>query len=198
VVEGSYYTQRQPHLSIETDTGFAYFDKEGRLTIHSKSIGLYLHLYMIAPGIGLAPEKIHMVQSYAGGTFGYKFLSNHGSSAGRCVMATNRPVSLTYDYQQYMQYTGKRSPFFTDVKMAADAKGKIVALESNWICDHGPYSEFGDLLTLRGAQYAAAGYDIANMRGLGKTVCTNHVWGAASAVTVLLKQNSLPNVPLMN
>lgn len=179
VVENSYYTQRQPHLSIETDTGFAYFDKEGRLAIHSKSIGLYLHLLMIAPGIGLAPEKIRMVQNPAGGTFGYKFSPTMEALLGVACIATGRPVSLSYDYAQYMQYTGKRSPFFTSLKMAADAKGKIVAMESDWTCDHGPYSEFGDLLTLRGAQYAGAGYNIPNIRGLGRTVCTNHVWGAA-------------------
>jgi aldehyde oxidoreductase len=45
--------------------------------------------------------------------------------------------------------------------------------------DLGPYSEFGDLLTLRGAQFIGAGYDIPNIRGLGKTVCTNHAWGSA-------------------
>ena len=179
VVEDSYYTQRQPHLSIETDTGFAYFDKEGRLTIHSKSIGLYLHLYMIAPGIGIAPEKIRMIQNPAGGTFGYKFSPTMEALLGVAVIATGRPVSLTYDYQQYMQYTGKRSPFFTKVKMAANEKGKIVAMETDWTCDHGPYSEFGDLLTLRGAQYIGAGYNIPNISGLGRTVCTNHVWGAA-------------------
>ena len=45
--------------------------------------------------------------------------------------------------------------------------------------DHGPYSEFGDLLTVRGAQFIGAGYGIANIRGLGQTVCTNHAWGSA-------------------
>jgi aldehyde oxidoreductase len=179
VVEDSYYTQRQPHLSIETDTGFAYFDKEGRLTIHSKSIGLYLHLLMIAPGIGLEPDKIRMIQNPAGGTFGYKFSPTMEALLGVACMATGRPVSLTYDYSQYMNYTGKRSPFFTDLKLAADEKGKLVAMESDWTVDHGPYSEFGDLLTLRGAQYIGAGYNIPNIRGIGRTVCTNHVWGAA-------------------
>jgi xanthine dehydrogenase accessory factor len=29
-------------------------------------------------------------------------------------------------------------------------------MESDWIVDHGPYSEFGDLLTLRGAQFIGA------------------------------------------
>lgn len=180
VVEDDYYIQRQPHLSIETDTGFAYMDKEGRLTIHSKSIGLYLHLLMIAPGIGLPPEKIRMIQNPTGGTFGYKFSPTMEALLGVACLATGgRPVALTYDYQQFMQYTGKRSPFFTHLKMAADEKGKIVAMESDWTCDHGPYSEFGDLLTLRGAQFIGAGYNIPNIRGLGRTVCTNHVWGAA-------------------
>ena len=65
-------------------------------------------------------------------------------------------------------------------RAAADkATGKIKAMEADWIVDHGPYSEFGDLLTLRGAQYIGAGYGIENIRGLGKTVCTNHGWGAA-------------------
>ena len=52
-------------------------------------------------------------------------------------------------------------------------------METDWIVDHGPYSEFGDLLTLRGAQYIGAGYGIENIRGIGRTVCTNHGWGAA-------------------
>ena len=96
------------------------------------------------------------------------------------VLATGRPCHLRYNYEQQQQYTGKRSPFFTTVRYAADkATGKIKAMETDWIVDHGPYSEFGDLLTLRGAQYIGAGYGIENIRGLGKTVCTNHGWGAA-------------------
>jgi aldehyde oxidoreductase len=178
VVEGSFYLQRQPHLTIESDVGFAYFDEEGRLTIHSKSIGLYLHLYMIAPGLGIEPEKLRLVLNPAGGTFGYKFCPTMEALLGVACLATGRPVYLEYDYQQFMTYTGKRSPFFVDMKLAADEKGKLIAMESDWLVDHGPYSEFADLLTLRGAQFMGSGYNIPNIRGRGRTVCTNHVWGA--------------------
>jgi len=178
-VEDEFYTQRQPHLPIEPDVGFAYMDEEGRLNIHSKSIGLHLHLYMIAPGLGLEPEKIVMVQNPTGGTFGYKFSPTMEALVGVAALATGRPVHLRYDYQQQQNYTGKRSPFWTRLKYAADKDGKLLAMESDWTCDHGPYSEFGDLLTLRGAQFCAAGYDIPNIRGEGRTVCTNHAWGSA-------------------
>ena len=181
VVEDSFYTQRQPHLNIEPDVGYGYLNEQGQLVIHSKSIGLHLHALMIAPGLGVKfPEELVMVQNTTGGTFGYKFSPTMEALIGVAVLATGRPCDLRYNYQQQQQYTGKRSPFWTKVRMAANKKtGKIVAMETDWTCDHGPYSEFGDLLTLRGAQFIGAGYGIPNIRGDGRTVATNHAWGAA-------------------
>jgi aldehyde oxidoreductase len=179
VMEGDYYVGRQPHLPIEPDVGFAYTNEEGKLVIHSKSIGLHLHMYMIAPGLGMDPENMIMVQNPTGGTFGYKFSPTMEALLGVAAMATGKPVHLEYSYRQQQQYTGKRSPFFTNVRMATDKAGKILAMETDWTVDHGPYSEFGDLLTLRGAQFIGAGYDIPSIRGEGRTVCTNHCWGAA-------------------
>lgn len=179
VVEGSFYLQRQPHLPLEPDVGFAYYDEDGRLTIHSKSIGLVLHAAMIAPGLGVDMANLRLVQNPAGGTFGYKFSPTIEALLGVACMATGKPVFLNFNYYQQITYTGKRSPFFVDLKYGADKDGKIVAMESDWSVDHGPYSEFGDLLTLRGAQFIGAGYGIPNIRGTGRTVCTNHAWGSA-------------------
>ena len=52
-------------------------------------------------------------------------------------------------------------------------------METDWWIDHGPYSEFGDLLTIRQAQFIGAGYHLENIRGHGRTVATNHAWGSA-------------------
>jgi len=179
VVEDEFYLQRQPHLTMEPDVGFAYFDEKERLTIHSKSIAIHLHHAMIAPGLGIEPEKLRIVQNPTGGTFGYKFSPTMEALVGAAAMATGRPVFLKYDYYQHITYTGKRSPFFVKLKYGADKSGKIVAMESDWSVDHGPYSEFGDLLTLRGAQFIGAGYGIPSIRGTGRTVATNHAWGSA-------------------
>ncbi|MEJ2153735.1 MAG: molybdopterin-dependent oxidoreductase [Desulfobacteraceae bacterium] len=179
VVEGEYYLQRQPHLTMEPDVGFAFMDADGVLNIQSKSIGIHLHHAMIAPGLGVDPEKLRLVQNPTGGTFGYKFSPTMEALLGVACMATGKPVYLCYNYFQHITYTGKRSPFFIKLKLGADEKGKIIAMESDWSVDHGPYSEFGDLLTMRGAQFIGAGYGIPNIRGLGRTVATNHAWGSA-------------------
>ena len=179
VVEDNFYVGRQPHMPMEPDVGFAYMNDDGKLCIHSKSIGLGLHAAMIAPGLGVDLKDMVMVQNPAGGTFGYKFSPTMEALVGAACVATGKPVFLRYDYHQQMTYTGKRSPFFVNMRFAADKEGKLMAMETDWSVDHGPYSEFGDLLTLRGAQYMGAGYDIPNIRGEGRTVCTNHAWGSA-------------------
>jgi aldehyde oxidoreductase len=174
------YSTRQPHLPLEPDCGQAYIDEEGRLTVHSKSIGIHLHAAMIAAGIGVELDKLRLVQNPAGATFGYKFSPTMEALVGvACLACDNRPVSLVYNMHQMITYTGKRSPVFMDMKVAADKDGKILALEGKNILDHGPYSEFGDLLTLRLAQYHLAGYDVPNIRTENYTVATNHAWGSA-------------------
>jgi len=170
VVEDDFYVQRQPHMTIEPDVGFAYIDDNGVLKIHSKTIGAHLHLLMIAPGLGVEPDKIALVSNPMGGTFGYKFCPTMEGLVGAAALATGKPCFLRYNYFQHMTYTGKRSPFFVNIKFAADDEGKILAMETDYIVDHGPYSEFGDLLTLRGAQFMGAGYNIPNIRGSGQTV----------------------------
>ncbi len=179
VVEESVISSRQPHMPIEPDVGFAYYSDDGKLHIHSKSIGVHLHVYMIAPGLGVEPENLVITANPMGGTFGYKFSPTMEALVGVATIATGRPTFLRYTYRQQQQYTGKRSPFYITTRFAADKAGKLLAMETDYDVDHGPYSEFGDLLTLRGVQFIGAGYDIPNMRGQGRTVCTNHAWGSA-------------------
>jgi aldehyde oxidoreductase len=179
VVDITTYCSRQPHLHLEPDCGLAYIDDDGVLTIQSKSIGVHLHHAMICPGLGVPPEKLRLIQNAAGGTFGYKFSPTMEALLGVAALATGKPVSLVYNQFQNITYTGKRSPGNVNIKLACDENGKLTAMETDWWIDHGPYSEFGDLLTVRQAQFIGAGYHLENIRGHGRTVATNHAWGSA-------------------
>lgn len=177
-VEAEFYCSRQPHLTIECDSGFAYRDEQGRIAIHSKSTALDLHREMIAEGLGLAPDGLVLHSNPSGGAFGYKQSPTVEAVLGAACLATGRPVSLVYSMFQSITYTGKRSPGYVKLRLGADAEGRLVALESDWTIDHGPYSEFGDILTARVARFIGAGYSIPNIRGIGRAVSTNHAWGA--------------------
>lgn len=179
VVEDDFYVQRQPHLPLEPDVGFAYIDENDKLIVHSKSVGIHIHALMVAEGIGVPLEKLCIVQNPTGGTFGYKFSPTMEGLLGVAALVTKKPVYLGFNMYQQITYTGKRSPFFINLKMGADKNGKIKAMETDWTVDHGPYCEFGDLLTMRGTQFIGAGYNIPNIRGNGRTVATNHAWGSA-------------------
>lgn len=180
VAQGDFVTSRQPHMPIEPDVSFGYMGDDELLHIHSKSIAVHLHAFMIAEGIGLTPDKIAMASNPMGGTFGYKLSPTSEALVGAAVLVTGRPCFLRYNYHQQMTYTGKRSPFHISARMAADkSTGRILALEHDYAVDHGPYCEMASVLTGRGIQFIGAGYDIPNIRGMGRTVCTNHAWGAA-------------------
>jgi aldehyde oxidoreductase len=179
VVENSFYTQRQPHLTIEPDVGFAYTDADGVVTIHSKSIALYLAHFMICEGLGLAPEKLRLIQNPQGGNFGYKIGPTLESLCAVATMATGRPCYLEYSYHQHMIYTGKRAPTFSTVKAAAGEDGRLVALKFDLLMDHGAYSEFGDELLGKACRYTGGGYFVPTIKGHGRTSFTNHTWVSA-------------------
>ncbi len=65
------------------------------------------------------------------------------------------------------------------IKLGADKDGKLLAMWGDNYVDHGPYSEFGDLLTMRLSQFTGAGYGIPSIRNKSQTVFTNHAWGSA-------------------
>jgi len=179
VAEDYIITSRTPHMPLEPDVAFAYYDEEKRVHVHSKSIGIHLHHAMIVEGLGLKPEELLLASNPMGGTFGYKFSPTIEALVAAATISTGRPCILNFNYHQQMQYTGKRSPFYVNYKLAAAKDGKFVGLKTDFDVDHGPYSEFGDLLTVRGIQFMGAGYDIPNHRGEGRTICTNHAWGSA-------------------
>ena len=179
VVEGEFYTQRQPHMPIEPDVGLAYMRDDGVLVIYSKSTTLHRHGAMIQDGIGIPADRLALANPPGvGSTFGFKLAPTNEALLGVACMATGRPVVLRYDYEQQQTYTGKRSPFFIKLKMAADKDGRLLAMEGDWTVDKGPYADFGEYLVQRGAQHMGAGYGIPNIHGEGRAVFTNHCYGS--------------------
>ena len=172
-------SSRQPHMVLEADCGYAYYDENGLLTIASKSCCVYRHQMMIARGVGVAPSKIRVIQNNMGASFGYKVAPTNEPYLALALIACQRPVYMRVNMKEHNVRTPKRSPFLMHIKAAADKNGKLVGLDQTYWVDHGPYSESANDLTNKGGQFFFSPYAYENMRAVGYTCWSNHRWSAA-------------------
>ena len=180
VVEGSFYSSREPHMPIEGDTVQAYWDEDGMLTVHCKAMAIYANIGDIAEATGVPAEKVRVVENPTGGTFGWGIASaTYALAAIACMACDDRPVAFSMTYGEFMAFSGKRCPSFTNTRLAADADGKIIAAEWDTGLDHGAYNELGDDLTTRIARFMYFPYHVPNCMGLARVAATNHSYGTA-------------------
>ena len=173
VVEGSFHSGKEPHLSIEPDIAQAYVDDEGNLTVHSKAQYVYGTKYMIAGGVGLPPEKIRVIQNETGGAFGYAVSPPSASLIAACCLAVDRPVSLEFSYPEHQWFTGKRTAGYANARLAANKDGKVQGYEFDFMLDMGGYSHSVELYADKGLSLHCFGYDVPNLMGLFKMAYSN-------------------------
>ncbi|WP_094603002.1 Aldehyde oxidoreductase [Sporomusa silvacetica DSM 10669] len=180
VVEGSFFLQRQPHIVLEPEVGLAYIDEEGRLTVQSKTQFLHLIPLVGGPALGVAPETIRAIENPVGASFGHKMSAHPELLMMAAALATEKPVCLRFDYAQQSYFTGKRACSYYNAKLAADKDGKLLAMETDFLFDHGAYHEgTTEFLIEKGCRFIGAGYHIPSIRGVGRMCCSNHIHGTA-------------------
>ncbi|MGI6736961.1 MAG: molybdopterin-dependent aldehyde oxidoreductase [Anaerovoracaceae bacterium] len=180
VVEGSFYSQREPHLNIEGDTVQAYFDADGLLTVQCKAMAIGANLADIAEATGLPVEKIRVIENPTGASFGWSTAGlTFALAAIVCQACDGMPIALSMTYQEHIAYSGKRAPSWSNSRLACDKDGKIIAAEWDFGLDHGAYNELGDDLTWRPARFSYYPYNVPNVKGLARVATTNHAYGCA-------------------
>lgn len=177
--EGSFYSSREPHLSIEGDTVQAYWDEDGRMTIHCKSQGVESTKGRIYQAIGLEKDQIRVVMNPSGASFGWSTSAGSFALAAVAVMATGLPVALSMTYEEHQHFSGKRSPAYTNCRLGCDENGKITGLEFDSGLDHGAFSEVGDAVIDRLARFMMFPYQVPHVAGLARVANTNHAFGTA-------------------
>lgn len=174
VVEGSYHTSRQPHLSMEGDNVICYEDENGKLTIECKSQGIYPNLMVVGRGIGLKQDDIRILQHGAiGASFGWSIDPAPLSLCAAASRAVHAPVSLVMSWEEHQHYDGKRSSAFYNCRFGADENGKLTAIEYDCGVDHGAYVEGGDSIISKYMHFGNP-YACSNVKGLVRMCSTNH------------------------
>lgn len=178
-VEGSFYSSREPHLSIEGVTVQAYFDEDDNLAVQCKSQGVYSSLGRIGNSLGIPKSKIRIIMNPTGASFGWSTNAGDICLAGAATVVTKMPVALSMSYEEFMHFTGKRCPAYSNGRVACDENGVITAAEFDFGIDHGAYSWGGDDLMTKPARFAFFPYKVPHVAGLVRIANTNHNFGTA-------------------
>ena len=180
MVEGSFYSSREPHMPIEGDTVQAYWGEDGMLTVQCKAMAIYGNIGDISEATGVDAENIRVIQNPTGASFGWGIAgATYSLAAIACMACDDLPVALSMTYAEFMAFSGKRCPSYTNGRLACDNDGKIIAAE--WDCgfDHGAYNELGDDIITRSSRFTFFPYNVPNIMALSRVACTNHAFGTA-------------------
>ena len=179
-VEGSFYSAREAHLTVEGDTMQGYWDEDGNMTIHCKSQSIGWNRLGIAAGIGLPPEKLRIIENPTGSSFGWAASPGSYALMAACLMEIkDRPLTFTMSYREFMHFSGKRAPSYSNARLACDKNGKLTAMEYDIGLDRGPYTEFSSHILEKVMRFMGWPYHIPNVSALGKVGFTNHNFATA-------------------
>jgi aldehyde oxidoreductase len=179
VLEQKYNTQTVEHAYLENDSGVAFIHENGQLVIMSAGQNIHAHRKTIAEALGLAVEKVRVIQTPTGGAFGGKLDVSVGGILGLAALKLQRPVKLVYTRSETFAATPKRHPFFMKVKVGAKKDGTLMALDFDVTADGGAYKSFSNSVTQRGLIHSQGPYRFPNAHVYGKAVYTNTAFKGA-------------------
>ena len=181
-VEGSFYSTREPHMSLEGDTQQAFWDEDGNMVLANKSQSIQWNRESIADGIGIPLDKLRIVENPTGGSFGWSTCAGSFAVMGVCLLAMDdkdAKLTLTMSWPEHQAYSGKRTPAHSNGRIACDENGKLTAFEFDFGVDHGAYDDISMNLIQSYLRYPGYPYVIPNVRGLVRMAVTNHGFGTS-------------------
>lgn len=181
VVEKRFTTQINHQAPMESENSLAYMEGEGEdatLVVMGRSINIHLHMAVLQAALGF--ENIRYEEPFSGGQFGIKLEIVTEGIAAAAALKFNRPVRYIPSLAESMLITPKRHPFNITIKMGADAKGKLTAMDMDITVDNGAYHSIGNVIIVRALQMLSSSYYIPNIHVASKLLYTNNPWGSAA------------------
>ena len=183
VVEARFTTQLNHQAPLEPEATVAYWDdqddpEEPKLVVVGRSINIHHHLGMLQEALGW--DNMAYREAFVGGQFGLKI---DVVSEGLCAAAAlhfRRAMRYIPSLHESMLMTPKRHPFVMDVKLAADADGRLTAYCNDILVDNGAYHSMGHVVVHRAMLMLSGSYHIPNVKAHSRLVYTNNPWGAAA------------------
>jgi CO/xanthine dehydrogenase Mo-binding subunit len=130
VVDESYTTASQLHTALEPHGAVAHWEGD-RVTIWESTQGVFRVRAEVARALGVSSSRVRVIKEHMGGGFGAKNNAGaHTVIAALLARRHARPVRCVLDRFGEQVDTGHRPASATRVRMAADAEGRLQAIEA--------------------------------------------------------------------
>ena len=180
IVEAIYNTPAQEHAYLQTDSGLAYIDSEGRIAVIGTGQWGAKDRKQIAHALGLAEDQIRVIYPMTGGAFGGREdISVQiilALAVKRLLESGNpRPVKIIWSREETILAHCKRHPFRIFTRWGATKEGKIVAAEVKMLADGGAYKFTTSIVTSNSVLNSLGPYEIPNVSVDAYDIYTNNV-----------------------
>jgi len=178
IVENTYQVPFIDHAYIETESGVAWIDDDGVITIRV-STQVIEHFREVAEVLGLPHNKVRVIGTMIGGGFGGKEDITVETCLALLTWKAKKPVKLTYTREESILAHSKRHPYIMKYRTGATKEGKLMALEAELVSDAGAYVYLSPWVLLYSTVGATGPYDIPYVKVDSYTVLTNNTFSSA-------------------
>jgi len=172
VAEGEFQTAYVEHAYIEPEAGLAWMDQD-TLVIHVCTQAPVMDRDDTALVLGLAPDKVRIVPTAAGGGFGAKLDLSVQPLIGLAAIVTGKPCRMVFSRNESMRASTKRHPGTMRAAIGADADGHVVAMRFDGDFNTGAYASWGPTVATRVPVHATGPYRTPNYHAEAHALHTN-------------------------
>lgn len=183
-VDGSYEVPHQEHAFLQPESGTAYLDDEGRVTIEVGGQWTSEDQAQVAHALGLEPERVRIIYREIGGAFGGKEDMSVQIVLGLAALrlaerGEHRPIHTRWSREESIVGHHKRHRGRIRLRLGATADGELTALEADVDLDAGAYNYTSNKVLGNAHLSVGGAYRIPNARIDSRAIYTTTVPGGA-------------------
>lgn len=180
IVESVLNTPAQEHAYLQTESGLAYMDEEGRVAVVTTGQWGVKDRKQIAHALGLEEDQVRVIYPMTGGAFGGREDISVQIIVALAALKLHRlgiprPVKVVWSREESILGHCKRHPFRIFTRWGATREGKIIAAEVRLLADGGAYKFTTSIVTSNTVINVLGPYEIPNVKVDAYDVYTNNV-----------------------
>lgn len=180
IVEAVLRTPAQEHAYLQTESGLAYMDEDGRVAVVTTGQWGEKDRKQMAHALDLPEDRVRVIYPMTGGAFGGREDISVQIIVALAViklqqMGNPRPVKVVWTREESIIAHCKRHPFHFFTRWGATREGKIVAAEVRMLADGGAYKFTTSIVASNAVINSLGPYEIPNVKVDAYDVYTNSV-----------------------